>query len=199
MILKLECKRNLIIGILLLVNSLLLAHNPNEAFFTISINGNYTEIVAELPWSVRNDLILSYPELEDSKNDQDYKDAFQKYIQEKIIIRNKLGEILPFVNAKEEDHNGHSHQNNFRIIFEGTDFYHLENSILFGSYDNQKNYHFLTKDRKKHTFITSKKSPSFTVDGLPFVPTRNFKYWIVVTLMILPLMGYFLFKRKPSQ
>ncbi len=181
-----------------MVNSFLLAHNPNEAFFTISVNGNFTEIVAELPWSVRNDLILSYPELENSKNDQDYKDAFQEYIQKKLILRNTRGEVLPFVNAIEEKHNGHSHQNNFRITFEGTRLYLIENSILFDSYINQKNYHFLMKENEKHTFVTSKESPSFTIDGLPFVAASKLKYWIVVSAVVLSLLGYFFFKRKPS-
>ena len=60
---------------------------------------------------------------------------------------------------------------------------------------NQKNYHFLMKENEKHTFVTSKESPSFTIDGLPFVAASKLKYWIVVSAVVLSLLGYFLFKK----
>lgn len=198
MILNLGGNRKLVLGIILFVNSYLLAHNPNEAFFTISTNGNYTEVVAELPWSVRNDLILYRPELENSKSDQDYKDAFESYIQQKLILRLQSGEKMSFVSVKEEVHNGHSHQNNFRISYQGSEVHQVENTILFASYENQKNYHFLIKENKKLTYITRPGVPSFTIADTNYWHVNSSKYWIITVLILLSLLSAIYFKRKPK-
>ena len=173
-----------------------MAHNPNEAFFTISTNSNYTEIIAELPWSVRNDLILFYPELEKTKDDQDYVKAFKKYIQQKLILRNQSGDQIPLISVEEESHNGHSHQNNFRITYKGSRFFEIENTILFSSYENQKNHHFLTKGNEKLTYITRLDVPSFAISDANSEQVSRSKYWLIIALIIISLLGTFYLKRN---
>lgn len=198
MILNLECKRNLYFCISLLFSSYLLAHKPNEAFFTITTNSDYTEIVAELPWSVRNDLILFNPDLEKSNNDQDFVIAFEKYIQQKLILRNQSGKQMQLISVREENHNGHSHQNNFRIRYQGSELLEIKNTILFTSYKDQKNYHFLNLENQKLTYITDSDSSSITFDETKYTESVCSKYWITIPLLLFSVLGVIYFKRNYS-
>ena len=131
----------LLINILILTCSNLSGHNPNEAFFIITTTDTHTEVLAELPWSVRNDLIATYPSLQDATDDQDYQDHFEMYLRDKLVLQNSSGSSLHLMSVTEQQHNGHSHQHNFKIIYQDNDLHIIKNTILFGTYPKQKYYH----------------------------------------------------------
>uniref|UniRef100_UPI0025FFF722 hypothetical protein n=1 Tax=Winogradskyella sp. TaxID=1883156 RepID=UPI0025FFF722 len=58
------------------------AHDANKSFFKIRQNGEFVEIEAEFPWSIRNAMLDIFPELESSKNQKDFENTFFKYIND---------------------------------------------------------------------------------------------------------------------
>ncbi|MCI2229127.1 hypothetical protein MC378_08110 [Polaribacter sp. MSW13] len=165
-----------------LFSNLGFAHEPNEAFFTYIQKENTVEVMAELPWSMRNALMEFNPSLENSTTKKDFENTFNEYINKNLILKDKKGDLLQFQEFKELESIGHSHQNNYLIIFKGTDLFDITNTFMFNLYDNQINYNELTIDNKTTSFKTEKKSKQF------YLNKRSDKNYWYLLILIAPII-----------
>lgn len=150
---------------LLIVNAA--AHDPDRAFFTISVNENSTIVEAELPWTIRNALFKFQPSLEKAKTKSAFDSAFFQYVSQNFTLTQKNGENLQLKEVSPvKKENGHSHQTNYEFIFEGNEFATVKNTILCEYNKNQINYHELLLAEKTKEFTTSKESPEFKISKL---------------------------------
>jgi len=173
-------KNLLICCFVCLYSSLVVAHETNEAFFVITQKENTIEIKAEFPWTMRNALIAHNPSLENTASKKDFEQTFMEYIKANLILKNKSGELLQFQNYKELDNNGHSNQNSYLIVFNGSDLFEVTNTIMFNVYDNQVNYNKLAISKK--TYKTSKATNHFNVNQK--MESGNWYY----LLLIIPII-----------
>ncbi len=169
------------------------AHEPNEAFFIFNIGENQITIEAELPWSMRNALIKFNPNLETSTNKQDFENTFVEYIRHNLILKDRNGGILEFEKFEEIKKNGHTHQNDYLLTFNGNNLSEVSNTIMFNIYTNQVNYNTITWFGTK--FKTSKKKTSFKVNE----ESKHifFQNWWLYLIPILLVIGIFIFKQIP--
>lgn len=151
------------------------AHDPDRAFFTISVTEENTIVEAELPWTIRNALFKFQASLQKAKTKSEFDSAFFQYVSQNFVLIQKNGENLQLkeVNPVKKE-NGHSHQNNYEFIFEGNEFTTVKNTILCEHNKSQINYHELLLAEKTKEFTTSKESPKFKIGKLkdhhiPFV------------------------------
>lgn len=154
---------------LLLVVSIFLsgknyAHDPHEAFFSISQTKDTVKIKAQFPWTLRNALIQFSPDLSNAKSSQDFERAFVEYVKKNIIITDITGETMPFIHFEAIESSGHSHESNYLLFFYGQDISKIRNSLMFNHSDRQTNYHSLsTQNNKNVAFQTSPKHPIFVM------------------------------------
>jgi len=157
------------------------AHDANKAFFKIQQKDNIVEVQAEFPWSLRNAILEAFPELENSKSQEDFNNAFFKYLSTNLEIKNG-DSILELLSINEATHEGHSHQNNFIIQYKGNAFDFITNTMMFNVYDNQKNYHDIIVGTEHLKFIASQDSSSFEVRS---TSSMSFKDIAQIGLLVL--------------
>ena len=169
-----------------IVCELLFGHEKNEAFFDFVQKGNEIEVKAELPWTMRNALILYNPILEKSKSRTDFENTFLDYIRKNLIIKDKKGNELYLKGFEEIENNGHSHQNSFLIYFKGSDLFEVSNTIMFNLSENQVNYNTVAIDSRSNVFKTTKSQPFFKL-----VENRTRKYFWYMGFLFIPLLYIF--------
>jgi hypothetical protein len=169
------------------------AHESNEAFFNIVQKQNTIEIQAEFPWTMRGALIAFNPELKAASNKEAFEKTFVEYMKFNLIFTNELGERLDYSGYREMDNNGHSHQNNYLLIFNGNRFSQVTNTTMFNIYDNQVNYHTLIKNDEEYTFVTNQGQPSFE---LPKHDSMNYWWVFMLIFPVYFLISRFLIKSK---
>ena len=160
------------------------AHDPNQAFFTITPTDSTVSVKAELPWTARNALLLFKPILKVSKNKIDYELAFKEYIIDNLKFSSN-NEILPFIDFKDTKISGHSHQSTYTIRFKGNKYDLIENTLLFNRSDKQRNHHTLHTSSKEITFVTSKDSPTYKVQKNNYWSYIKYSIFILLTIAIL--------------
>lgn len=163
------------------------AHETNEAFFKISEKENTIEVQAEFPWTMRNALMAFNPSLENSTNKKDFENTFIEYIKTNLILKDKNGNLLKYKEYKELETNGHSHQNNYLIIFKGNNLSEITNTVMFNIYGNQVNYNTITVNSIQKIFKTKKGFTHFKL-----IESKDTKYWYL--LFILLLIAYIFYK-----
>ncbi len=170
----------LLFSFVCLSNAFGFAHETNEAFFNITQKENTIEIQAEFPFAMRNALMTFNPSLENSTNKKDFENTFIDYIKVNLILKDKNGNELKYQEYKELKNEGHSHQNNYLIVFKGNGLHEVTNTIMFNVFIDQVNYHNITISSKQIKFKTKKGQPHFTLN-------KNVKYWWLL-LLFIPLI-----------
>ena len=170
------------------------AHDANKAFFKIQQKDSVVEVQAEFPWSVRNAVLNAFPELENSNLQSDFDDAFFKYITTNLKISNGE-EFLPLVSVKAVKFEGHSHQNNFVIVYAGNNFNTITNTLMFNIYNNQKNYHNVLIENKAIEYQTTLKTTSFNITDTTKQNTNTTIYLSLVIVFGLLFLGYKFIKK----
>ncbi|WP_299100720.1 hypothetical protein [uncultured Winogradskyella sp.] len=164
------------------------AHDANKSFFKIQQKDNNVEVQAEFPWSIRNAIIEEFPTLENSNLNSDFKNAFFQYIERHFQIVHG-NSTLKLISVEEVAHSGHSHQNNFVLLFEGKTFDTIKNTILFNVYKDQENYHELIIEPNSIKFITSLNSNTFRLQAASKV-NSNIQFllgFILLCVVVVPL------------
>ena len=165
------------------------AHETNEAFFKIVQKENSIEIRAEFPWTMRNALISFNPSLENSTDKKDFEKTFIQYLKANLILKDKNGKTLKYQTYQELKNDGHSHKNNYLIIYKGSDLFEITNTIMFNIYDNQVNYNTITINSKQVIFKTEKGIINFVLKR-----NENTKYWYL-SILLLPFI-YFTYQYR---
>jgi hypothetical protein len=170
-------KHLLLFSFVCLSNAFGIAHESNEAFFDIIQKENTIEIRAEFPFAMRNALMTFNPSLENATSKKDFENTFIEYIKTNLILKDKNGNELKYQEYKELKNNGHSHQNNYLIVFKGNDLYEITNTIMFNVFTDQVNYHNIIINSKQIKFKTKEGQTHFTLK-------KNTKYWWLLFLFI---------------
>ena len=163
------------------------SHEPNEAFFKFKLEDGNITVEAELTWAMRNALIDYNPKLKNASNKQDFEASFFEYIKHNLILKNKNGKKLAFQKFEEVSNNGHSHQNNYQLTFNGEGLAIVTNTIMFNHYKNQVNYNTIDWTNKK--YVTSNKIPSFSLNEQEFHFSQTWwLFFVIISLVILLLV-----------
>ncbi|NRD19741.1 hypothetical protein HNV08_06745 [Winogradskyella eckloniae] len=171
------------------------AHDANKSFFKIQQKGQNVEVQAEFPWSIRNAVIKAFPDLENSNLQSDFEAAFFQYIDHHFQIAHG-NSALKLVAVEEVAHSGHSHQNNFVLLYEGNAFDTIKNTILFNIYKDQENYHEILIEPNSIKFITSIDADTFKLQD---TSAENYNDLFLIGLVLLSVVVVFLgiaYKRR---
>lgn len=171
---------NWIVLLCIITPILCYAHEPDQAFFNIKEGKEDVEVVAELPWSIRNALLKEYPELQQSQEKKDFEDAFKNYVKKNFKIYNQSNNLFELVQVLEIPNEKHAHASKYRFIFEGSGIRRIQNTILMNIYARQQNHHTISSS--KHTFITTKENDTYQFDS------NNFYLIIRIFLVLLVIV-----------
>lgn len=173
------------------------AHDTNKCFFKIIQESGVIKVEAEFPWTMRNAVLEEFPELTNSKSQEDFDTALFNYIKSNFIVKNE-GENLELISVNNAPNNGHSHQNNFVFVFDGNQFNSISNTIMFNINTKQTNYHEILINNEIFEYITLSKTMSFNVD---LVSRRDNNFYLkigIITIVLSILIGltFLKFNRK---
>lgn len=173
------------------------AHDANKSFFKIYQNGDFVEVEAEFPWSIRNAVLKEFPGLENSNNQKDFDAAFFDYISSNFSISSG-NNFLSLLSIKAIAKDGHSHQNNFRFVFIGNNFDTVTNTIMFNIYENQENYHEVELNNQHEEFLTTPKNTLFKIhlDSDSESSKGNNTIVILFALVFIVLMSLLFFENR---
>ena len=180
-------KSTLFYFIVCLSNALVLAHEPNEAFFSFIQKENSITVHIEFPWTIRNALLDFNPKLESSTDKKDFENTFIQYIKKNLVLKDKDGNAMQFQSFEEVKHSKHSHQHNYRIIFAGKHLKEVANTVMFNIYNNQVNYNTVTFNSGTERFTTKKDHTYFTLRK-----KHTVNYWYL-GIVIIP--AFYIFNR----
>lgn len=171
------------------------AHEPNEAFFSFAIKETTIEVEAEFPWTMRNALLEYNPSLKKSTRKKDFEDTFFAYLRENLILKDSKGNVLSIKEFQKLENNGHSHQNNYLIIFKGTDLQKVTNTIMLNLYKNQVNYNMIKIGSSTKMFKTSETQKHFDI-----INGKNNQYFKYLLILIIPFiyLAYRWFNKKTT-
>ena len=172
------------------------AHQADEAYFNISTQDSFIEIVSELPWTIRNSLIKFAPYLDKAKTKQEFLDAFFQYIKKNIILEDEEGHVLQLLKIQELPQNGFTHQSDFLIQFKGSHFQRMTNTVLFNLFPNQKNYHVYNSGKTKMEFVLSQQQKSYILNLSKNSNFFSYKLILVIASVVFILLFLFLKNKK---
>lgn len=161
------------------------AHEVNKAFFEIIEKESTIEITAEFPWYLRNALLTFAPELSSIKSQKEYDKKLKEYFVKNLILIGVDGKMLHLKYITNTDNNGHSHQVNYTLHYEGGTISKITNTLLFNVNDNQTNSHKINK----MFFITSNQKTSFNLNI-----KKQTNYWWVYYLFSACLLFFYIRK-----
>ena len=169
------------------------AHEPNEAFFAITQTKNTVEVLAEFPWTLRNALMEFNPLLENATHKEDFENTFVEYLTANLLLRDKGGNLLEYKGHEELENSGHSHQNQYRIRFQGKGLFEVTNTLMLNVYPDQKNHHILTLGPTKMAFKTQKEAPRF---NLGEKRDTGYVYLFIVSPILIYLVQRLRFRKR---
>ena len=173
------------------------AHEADEAFFNIAQKESTIEIMAEFSWAIRNALIAFDPQLKDATDKDQFKNAFERYIKSTLILTDQNGKELNLLEFREIENMGHSHQNNYLIVFSGNNLQTISNTMMFNKYDGQTNFHTIWIDLEVKIFKTTLAQPSFELTNSQS-DAINFRLVMGIVLMVLTVL-FFIIRRVAKQ
>ena len=130
-------------------------HDPNTVSYTLTPTEETTEIVASFPWTIRNALIDFRPQLKEAKTKLDFEKAFFDYTKQHLVLVNIEGEKMKLLKIKPIENQTHTHGNDFKLIYEGTQVKKITNTLLFNTQHEHRNIHFVNNER----LVTTKNNP----------------------------------------
>lgn len=171
------------------------AHEPDQAFYSIKKGEGQIEIVAELPWSLRNALLVEYPELSQSQDRKDFENAFKSYVKKNIKIHNQSDNVLELIEVREIPNEAHSHASKYGFIFEGDNIHRIQNTMLMNLYSEQKNHHVFLPNYE--SFITTAEVNSFEF-SFNTMNSKNVLFVILLGFILLLIYVLVFFNRRNS-
>ena len=155
-------------------------HDPNEAFFHIVQQNDKVEVTAEFPWSMRDALLIFKPSLEEATQRSTFEEAFRQYLATNLLLIDKRGNPLSIQSIHELEQTGHGHENSFLIVFNGSGFSEIQNTIMFNVFENQINHHTVDIEGNQMVFTTTPSNQSSVI-----TPKSGYGYltWLVVLIL----------------
>lgn len=169
------------------------SHDVNKAYFKIYQNTNEVIVEAEFPWTLRKAVFKEFPALENTKNQKSIDEALFNYIKKYLQILDADGNILSLKSVTyfvKKD--AHSHQNDYKIVFKGNDFFTVTNTLLFNNSKKQQNYHTVTINHQEFDFTTHRNHRSFTKKS---TPANSNLVWICSSILIA-FMVVIIYKKR---
>ena len=185
--------KKIAILIIMSISILGYAHDSKEASFVIERADNQIEVNAEFPWTIRNALLKSNPDLQNTTDQIAFDQAFFNYVNSNFKLINKKGS-LKLLEVKENKHeDGHTHQTNYTFVFSNGKVDKVSNSLMFNLNPTQKNHITVTLDEGTHTFTTTPKNPTHNME----VTIRESTHWaLFFTIMFIGILLVFIKKIK---
>ena len=169
------------------------AHDTNKAYFSISENDETTEVIAEFPWTIRKSVLKFAPELENSKSAKEFQNAFKKYLSANLLLKDAQNNLLELVSVEKVELERHSHQNDYKLIFEGNNVTSITNTILFNINSTQENFHTWKTNNENLKFITNIENNTFSYQS-----TKSYSLSYLWLFAILPIL-YFIPKKLSTR
>lgn len=180
-------KKNLFVVIaLFLIYRCAYAHDVDRAFFNILEKENTTEVIAELPWSIRNSVIKDNPNLENTKSQELLDTAFFNYVKRNLVLYEKDGNTLDLKSVSLIPDEGHSHAGKYLLVYKGKGIMKVKNTFLFNLYKTQVNYHELKKGELYYKFTTEKDSSEKMISTNDL--KKNYYLWLIGLGILLTLL-----------
>lgn len=166
------------------------AHNANEAYFWYTTKDNTIEVEAEFPWSIRNALLQFEPSLRSSKSKVELDTALKTYLKANLKLKDCWGKELPLLSVKAIKRNGHSHQNNYLLQFNGSHFSQVENTVMLNLYEAQLNYNFFKiTSGEELTKVTGKDATIIQLKSY-----KKYIFYRVLIVFSLLCLGFTVYK-----
>jgi len=163
------------------------AHDGYNAYFNIEQIEGRVIIHAELPWTIRNALLIFSPKLEKSKSKEEFEKAFFIYVKSNLILTDFNGINLDLISVYEVKKNNHSHQTNYIITYKGI-LHQVQNSILFNVNSNQINHHTFENSASKLIFKTTNNQHIFTFKENRFENQYKNYLWLLALFCTIPII-----------
>jgi hypothetical protein len=167
-----------------------MAHESNQAFFEIYTIDTKTIVLAEFPWSIRNAVLTFNPKLNSTVKKEVFFDSFLEYVNSTLILVDDNGKKINLIEVIKVPQRGHSHQNNYKFIYDGVNTSKITNSLMFNINKEQTNHHILYRDDNKVSFKTNKSASIYKFSSKNNTPY----FWLLLLLLLIPT-GYILYNQ----
>lgn len=172
------------------------AHNPAEAFFSLSFQGDSLIVKGEIPYSLRAAIIASDSTLQDPISNKKWQSAVYRYLHSSLYLSTERS-ILKASNLGVLPQDGHAHQSRYQWIFnlKKQEQYRFNNKILHNIYPQAVNFHQLKLgDQELLKFQTNSSSSSFALPVLEKDFPAQF-FYILTGGILLFLVSTVLYRR----
>ena len=181
----------LVLGFLIGLGWKAWSHEPNEAYFHLTLHEDEVWVKAEFPWTLRNAMLLHDPRLDSATTKAEFEAAFAHYVQEHLILTGADGAVFQWLGFEEMAHAGHSHQSTYVLRFRGKDLQSIQNTLMFELYPEQVNNHTVEADPEA-SFSTNAAQPEYRF------PVQNTTIWFVGSLLMAGavLLAWMIYRRR---
>ena len=162
------------------------AHNSKEAHYEILEIQNGISVRAEFPWTIRKALFEYKPELASNKSKEVMDIALHDYVNANFIIKNAEGKILRLMSVIEVNDGGHSHQVNYRFLFDEGKPMEIINTLMFNISDAHTNFHHMKAHGYDLNFNTSPRNSSFQLNKGNSMDINW--YWYTLPFLIIGIL-----------
>jgi hypothetical protein len=107
------------------------AHEPDLGYFLIQSQGSFIRVEAELPWTIRSAVYQFKPDLPLDATQKQLDQALFEYIQQHLVMIDDQGKPLPLAEVRPIKREGHTHQFDVEMLFQGTSVSILRNTLLW--------------------------------------------------------------------
>lgn len=174
--------KNILILLAVLLCFQSFAHDTDKAYFKIYQDGETIEVVAEFPWTIRNAVLDFAPQLKSSNSKEEFDTAFHHYIAKNLILSDMHDNHLKLIEISKAEVSGHSHQNDYKLIFEGTTVSSITNTIMFNTNSTQENIHEFQYHNSTLKFTTDAQENTYTIQH----QSKRFSYlWLIALVPLL--------------
>lgn len=139
------------------------AHSAKEAYFNIYRSEQSIDVYAEFPWTIRNALLTFKPELDQTKDNRIFEDAFFAYVKQNFKVLDENSTPLELLEIKKNKVDGHSHQTNYIFRFKKGQLKQISNTLMFNINKEQINHHIIYPKTDVSNYMSSFNKPSFIV------------------------------------
>ncbi|MEK9612876.1 MAG: hypothetical protein VW080_02990 [Flavobacteriaceae bacterium] len=166
------------------VQTNLFGHDSRFAFFKITSEQNTTQVEAEFPWLLRNALLKFEPGLKYAKQKNEFLEAFEKYINFHLILKDENHNRMPLISISEIKDES-KHPGVYLLVFNGINPSWIYNQLLIDVAPNHKNLHTLIKDHSSYFFTTNQSNKNHSIETSKIQNSSAIPYLALVSLFIL--------------
>ncbi|NQY11870.1 MAG: hypothetical protein HRT71_20435 [Flavobacteriales bacterium] len=171
------------------------AYEATEAHFAIE-QGKVITIEAEFPWTLRNALIAFDPSLETATVKSEFDAALFDYVKKTLVLYIAYGDTNKLDYIQELKNDGHAHAFKYLFTYKSASLSSLNNTLLFGQNEKQRNYHSITIDSVDRAHTTSVAYPTMKFRFKKKFDFTDWRFRIGATVILFTLAFVIIKKAK---